>query len=470
MGWLEFDGKDGRRQPCWGGWVRGIEFRGEVEWMSVSPLTVVRAEIAAAGVEDVALRALARANGNASGNTYLHLEAAEVMAQAAGLTKVVERPALYGVPVSLKDCFDLVGTVTTCGSRFYARVNGVAGRDSAVAERVKAAGCVVMGKTHLHPLAYGITGQNAEYGDCLQPRDAGALTGGSSSGAAASVQEGSAVAAIGTDTGGSVRVPAALCGLVGFRCSQVRGTAAGAWPEMWRGGAHLAASFDTLGLLLRDARDAGELVGGLLGVTAATVRGACRIGCVAESFLGDCEADVMVAYRAWKAHLERAGAVLTEFGAEWWEGAMEIFAGIQAHEAAELHQGHFGEFEAGIGQRLRWGASLTKVDLAELRGRREEFCARMTAAMAGLDLVMLPCAPVSRLEAGVDAGAVRQRILRYTVPVSLAGMPAMALPGEMLGAGVGTGVQLAGRVGADAEVLGWMGWIAESLRGEAGVG
>jgi Asp-tRNA(Asn)/Glu-tRNA(Gln) amidotransferase A subunit family amidase len=113
-----------------------------------------------------------------------------------------------------------------------------------VAARLRQAGAVIMGKTHLHQLAYGITGENSEYGDCVQPENPQALTGGSSSGSAASVQEGSAVAAIGTDTGGSIRVPAALCGLAGYRSSLGLGGA-----QAWEGGLHLAVSFDTLGWL-----------------------------------------------------------------------------------------------------------------------------------------------------------------------------------------------------------------------------
>ena len=158
------------------------------------------------------------------------------------------RPALWGLPISVKDCFDLAGSPTTCGVHFYRDLNGNATRDSWLVEQLRAAGAVIIGKTHLHPLAYGITGENPEFGDCVQPRDAGALTGGSSSGAAASVQEGSAVAAIGTDTGGSVRAPAALCGLAGYRATLGRGD--------WRGGAHLAESFDTMGWLFRDLEDA----------------------------------------------------------------------------------------------------------------------------------------------------------------------------------------------------------------------
>jgi len=90
------------------------------------------------------------------------------------------RPALWGLPISVKDCFDLAGSPTTCGVRFYGDLNGTAARDSWLVEQLRSAGAVIVGKTHLHPLAYGITGENPEFGDCVQPRDAGALTGGSS--------------------------------------------------------------------------------------------------------------------------------------------------------------------------------------------------------------------------------------------------------------------------------------------------
>ncbi len=132
-----------------------------------------------------------------------------------------------------------------------AELNGIAQQDSWLVARLRAAGAVIIGKTHLHPLAYGITGENPEFGDCRQPGNPDALTGGSSSGAAASVLEGSAVAAIGTDTGGSIRAPAALCGLVGYRTTHGRGD--------WRGAGHLAQSFDTMGWLFRDLEDAPML-------------------------------------------------------------------------------------------------------------------------------------------------------------------------------------------------------------------
>lgn len=209
---------------------------------AVSPLTELQSSLqrGEATVVDVAREAIKRANGSASRNTYLRFEPDELLREAATMdaqsADAADRPPLLGVPISLKDCFAIAGTRTTCGSLFYAQLWREAVEDSAMATSLRRAGALITGKTHLHPLAYGITGQNSEFGDCLQPRDASLLTGGSSSGAVASVQEGSALAAVGTDTGGSVRVPAALCGLVGYRASQAIAAPGGWWPEAWEGG------------------------------------------------------------------------------------------------------------------------------------------------------------------------------------------------------------------------------------------
>ncbi|MFZ0882073.1 MAG: amidase, partial [Candidatus Acidiferrales bacterium] len=241
-------------------------------------------------------QALARANSNARRNVYLSLDADAVLREADALPHKfasMPKPPLYGFPIALKDCFDLAGYPTTGGSRFYADRNGIAREDGAVATRLRALGATIIGKTHLHQLAYGITGENPDYGDCVQPDDAHRLTGGSSSGSAASVQEGSAVAAIGTDTGGSVRAPAALCGLAGYRASIELAHQLG----LWRGGMPLAPSFDTLGWLFRDLRDAPLLGGALFGLSVPLAAETnVRIGCVADDFLQDCEPIVLAGF------------------------------------------------------------------------------------------------------------------------------------------------------------------------------
>jgi Asp-tRNA(Asn)/Glu-tRNA(Gln) amidotransferase A subunit family amidase len=398
--------------------------------------------------------ALAHSNSNAGRNVYLAMDPERVRAEAEALNlrfpQPEQRPLLYGVPVAVKDCFDVAGYPTTCGSRFYAKRNGIAQADSAVAARLRKAGAVIMGKTHLHQIAYGITGENSDYGDCVQPRDPSLLTGGSSSGSAASVQEGSAVAAIGTDTGGSIRVPAALCGLAGYRSSLGLGG-----PQAWEGGWHLAVSFDTLGWLFRDLRDGPLLAAALLDVPQVAAPQGVSIAVVGESFLHDCEPAVMEMFLGWQDELRRRGAQLRVFEPDFWEDTREIFGGIQAHEAAALHSGNFEHFEPDIAQRLAWGASLSAATVDALRQRHTAFLLRMDRLFEQHDFLILPCAPMSALMEDADHSASRVKILRYTTPISLAGTPAVTL------ASPGGGVQLVAARKNDARLLAFAASLGE---------
>jgi Asp-tRNA(Asn)/Glu-tRNA(Gln) amidotransferase A subunit family amidase len=432
------------------------------ERVSTGSLEILRSALATGQLTPrvMAEQALAHSNSNAVANVYLAADRQFALRQADDLPRrfsSVAKPLLFGLPVSLKDCFDLAGFVTTCGSRFYASRNAPAGEDSSVAARLRELGAVIVGKTHMHPLAYGITGENPDYGDCTQPADATRLTGGSSSGAAASVQEGSAVAAIGTDTGGSIRVPAALCGLAGYRASIELAHARG----LWRGGVHLSQTFDTLGWLFRDLRDGVVLGAALFRLEIANAeekhvsrgRRKLRIGCVAEEFLRDCEEVVRNGFAWWRERLRTHGETeIVEFDSAFWEDAMEIYAPIQASEAAAIHSsataGDFSVFEKSIAERLAWGASISAGELADFRRRHVKFRERMDALLGEFDFLIAPCAPVSRLTVGQDHANARKAILRYTTPGSLAGMPIVTLP-----AADGAGVQLIAARGADAKLL-----------------
>ncbi len=392
--------------------------------------------------------ALANANQNPGRNTYLWRDPEWTMAEAERAEAVPAcegeafgdgRATLWGLPVSVKDCFDLAGSPTTCGTKFYEEKNGIATRESWVVERLRARGAVITGKTHLHPLAYGITGENPDYGDCLQPGLDRSLTGGSSSGACASVMEGSAVAAIGTDTGGSIRVPAALCGLAGYRASLGRGD--------WRGGAHLAPSFDTLGWLFADLEEAPLLGGFFVDKEPAQIPVFGRFGFIGDEFLHDCEPEVMDCYRETIAQMESLGLRSAEVEVRWWNQAMDIFAPIQASEAAALHRGNFAAIQPAIRERLEWGARITPEELVSLRSRHAEFRARMDMYFEEFQVILLPAAPVARLEAGADHSNTRKRLLRYTAPFSLAGVPAVTIP---CSAG---GMQMAAARGQDEGLL-----------------
>ena len=315
----------------------------------------------------LAASALARSNLNASHNTYLWQNAAWSHSEALRVEAIPSenRTPLWGLPVSIKDCFDLAGAPTTCGTRFYGSLNGTATRDSWLVEQLRTAGAVITGKTHLHPIAYGITGENPEFGDCLQPSDPAALTGGSSSGAAASVQEGSAAFAIGTDTGGSIRVPAALCGLAGYRASLGCGN--------WQGGAHLAESFDTMGCLFRDLEDA-PLFAPIFSPSSSTVTPSfTQFAVVEDSFLHDCEPGIIASLNTCVRDLESLGLHSTRIDVSWWADAFSILAPIQASEAARLHAGHFDQFEPSIRDRLKWGASLPPNEVASFRERHQSY-------------------------------------------------------------------------------------------------
>jgi len=421
-----------------------------------APWTVrdLRAALAAGSTTPTQLAeiALANSNRNASHNTYIWQDANWTRAAAARAESMPPaisekgggpfgdgRPALWGLPISVKDCFDLAGSPTSCGIHFYRDLNGKAERDSWLVEQLRAAGAVITGKTHLHPLAYGITGENPEYGDCVQPRDSGALTGGSSSGAAASVQEGSAVAAIGTDTGGSVRAPAALCGLAGYRASLGRGN--------WRGGAHLAESFDTMGWLFRDLEDAPYFAAPFAPANPPPLRRFNSFAFVADSFLHDCEPEVVVSFHDVVRTLQALGLEARTISPDWWADAVEIFAPIQASEAAGLHAGNFDQFEPAIRDRLKWGASLTASEISALRQRHTTFRAHMDELFAAHQLILLPAIPVARLAARADHSQTRSRLLRYTAPFSLAGVPAVAIPCAH------GGMQLAAARDADESLL-----------------
>jgi aspartyl-tRNA(Asn)/glutamyl-tRNA(Gln) amidotransferase subunit A len=387
-----------------------------------------------------------RSNSNASKNTYISQNKFWSLNQASRLKpEDAEAQLLFGIPVSIKDCFDLAGSRTSSGSRFYQSLPA-AKEDSTVAARLRQSGAIITGKTHLHQLAYGITGENPDFGDCLQPADATLLTGGSSSGAAASVQEGSALAAIGTDTGGSIRIPAALCGLAGYRSSHTLNT-----PQLWRGGHHLAPAMDTVGLIYRDLRDGPLLAQALFHLDPAdplaSIAGL-RIGTPNEAFLGTPAEAVAAALTAMLTRLAAAHTVCSTFDATLWNTALDIYSPIVAVQAAKLHRGNFHHFDPVIAARLEAGAAIDPQQASELFANMETFRARTSALFNRFDYLLYPCAPITALRVSEDHTAARTAILRYTTPISLAGLPAVTLPFPG-----GVGLQLIGPLNSDAKLL-----------------
>jgi amidase/aspartyl-tRNA(Asn)/glutamyl-tRNA(Gln) amidotransferase subunit A len=340
---------------------------------------------------------------------------------------------LRGVPYFLKDLFDVAGLPTLAGSTFLPKVRPTPKTDSTIVRTLREAGAVFAGKTHLHEFAYGITGENPHYGDCDHPRFPGRTTGGSSSGSAAVVAAGVVPFAIGTDTGGSVRLPAAFCGLFGFRLQPRGAWITDAFP--------LAPSFDTAGWFTASVEDMRLAISALIGLRTSQRE---PRGCYLE--LPGLDADVALACRDASARfappIEPAARadLLTGFAP-----AAETYNTIVALEAWEIHEPFAGGFreryDPGVWQRLNRVHSLTppQIDAAELHVAATRVL--WTKFFLTYDFLVLPASPFGALTKADCTLENRNRILALTAPASLGGLPVLTVP-VPLPSGLTTALQI----------------------------
>ncbi|MCW2601143.1 MAG: amidase [Frankiales bacterium] len=332
-----------------------------------------------------------------------------------------------GLRVAVKDLFDMEGLPTTAGS---AAVQAApASRDAACLAGIRAS-AVVVGRTAMHELAYGITGINAWQGTPTNPLDASWLPGGSSSGSAVVVANDQADVGIGSDTGGSVRIPAACCGVAGLKTTWGRISLHGVWP--------LAPSLDTVGPLARDV--AGLVVGMQLLEPGFTVGAPGRIGrwrpdaapgvdAALDALLGRC---AEVALPGWE-QADAAAAVL--LSAEAHRGVGHLLAS--------------GRIGTDVAQRLTTGGNRTSSELAAAQAVRQAWTAEIAAALERVDVIALPV--LRDAPAPLDAPE-RMYSLRLTLPVNLAGLPAVAMPVPRRD-GPPASLQLIGRPGSEEQLL-----------------
>jgi aspartyl-tRNA(Asn)/glutamyl-tRNA(Gln) amidotransferase subunit A len=183
-----------------------------------------------------------------------------------------------------------------------------------------------------------------------------------------------------------------------------------------------------MGWLFRDLEDAPLLASFFAPTRTSVLSAFTRFAVVDKSFLLDCEPEIVASLHSTVRELEALGLQATTINFDWWADAFDIFAPIQAWEAACIHAGHFDRIDASIRERLKWGARIAWHEIAALRQRHEAFRTRMDELLATYELVLLPAIPVQRLTAGADHSQTRSRLLRYTVPFSLGGNPAVVIP------------------------------------------
>jgi aspartyl-tRNA(Asn)/glutamyl-tRNA(Gln) amidotransferase subunit A len=306
-------------------------------------------------------------------------------------------------------------------------------RDGGFARALHAAGAVFVGKTHLHEFAYGVTGENPHYGDCEHPRFPGRTTGGSSSGSVAVVAADIVPFALGSDTGGSVRVPAAFCGLFGFRLTP--------GDPFIRDAFALAPTFDTAGWFTQDAADMRAVLGTLVDMrrSAATPK-----GCYLE--FGQLERDVAIACQAAAMRITTAAdATLADQLLRGFAPALEAYHTIVATEAWQAHRTWAERFkdryDPNVWQRLNRVHSVTRAqtDAAEITLKNVR--AVWAKYFESYDFLVLPASPCAAPSKAECTPEIRNRILTLTAPASLGGVPVLTIPVQ-LPSGMTTGLQI----------------------------
>lgn len=371
-----------------------------------------------------------------------------------------EAGPLLGLPIAIKDLFATRGVRTTGGSKILR--NWVPSRDSTVVSRLRAAGAVVFGKTNLHEFAYGVTNANPWWGVARNPRDGSRIPGGSSGGSAIAVVAGMAAAAMGTDTGGSIRIPASLCGCVGLKPTFGAVPLERTIPLGW--------SLDHAGPITWTVDDAGVLFDVLSGTqtwhnarrrTRKAV-GGIRVGVLRGGLVQPCEPGILAALDAATTSLRRLGVRVREMelGELDWTVAAQLVT-LRA-EAAAVHARWFAsrprDYGPEVRVRLQLGALVSGADYVLAQRIRARIREALRAAFQSVDLLLLPTTPIRATP--LQQRTVRWRrgdepvdgaLVRLTAPFNLTGVPALSVPARA--AGLPIGLQVVGRWNDEATVL-----------------
>ncbi|MEQ9887501.1 amidase [Pectobacterium zantedeschiae] len=396
--------------------------------------------------------------------TRVYPDVARQQAQESDRRRIADRPrsALDGVPISIKDLFDIAGEPTTAGSRVLA-TGQAASRHAVVVERLLQAGVVVVGKTNMTEFAYSGLGINPHYGTPANPWDRASrrIPGGSSAGAAVAVADGMSLGSIGSDTGGSVRIPAAFCGLTGYKPTARRINSAGLLP--------LSPSLDSIGVIAHGVGDCVVLDGliaeqPLLPIVKPLTQA--RFGIPQTCVLDGLDKQVAAAFELSLRRLAVMGARIETIPCTAFAELAEINAsgGFTALESWRWHQEliekHADLYDPRVLSRIRRGATLEERDRAKLIQQRIDWQQRVTAEVQGYDALLMPTVPfiaptIAELEADDEAYfRINGAALRNPSVINFLDGCAVSLPCQLPGEAP-VGLMVAGLPQHDSALLGW---------------
>ncbi len=414
-------------------------------------------------------------------NAFLTVTAEQALAAARRAEKQFLRgrsarrnnSPLLGIPITLKDNIWTHGIRSTAGSKILR--DFIPAEDSTVARKLARAGAILLGKTNLNEFAYGITGSNAHYGPVHNPWALDRISGGSSSGSAASIAAGLCVASVGTDTGGSIRVPSALCGTVGLKPTFGRVSVFGTMP--------LSPSFDHIGPLARSVADAAILLGLIAGRDSLDptssprpvedFRGALRkplrkfrLGRPREHYWEKLDPEVRRAAEAALHDMKKRGAVVREVSLPHLKASLEAATEISGAEAFHVHQAagylpsRAGEYGDTVRQRIDAGGRVLAHRYLAAFDMQKQMRAEFDAAFQDVDAIVAPTVPIPTPLIGAETVlvneeqiGVRSAIVGHCRPANFTGLPAMSIPCGFTRDGMPVGLQLIGRAFDETTLL-----------------
>lgn len=470
---------------------------GELHYLSISELAprLRRRELSPVELVEAHLRRIEALNPEL--NAYLTVTADQALAAARAAEAEIAsgryRGPLHGVPIGVKDLYDTAGVRTTAGSKILA--DHVPDRDAPTVARLKAAGAIVLGKTHTHEFAYGPTTNNPHYGAARNPWNPDRVAGGSSGGSGAGAAAGLCAAGLGTDTAGSIRIPAACCGVVGMKPTYGRVSRAGIVPLCW--------SLDHPGPLARTVADAAivlEIMAGYDPADGATVdlpvppwaaelgfavsgpsaggdgpsaagpaapagfARSLRVGVPREFFFERLEDGIANCVRAAVAVLEQAGARIDEVSVPHAGDARFVQRAIGLPEATAYHlpwlRERPGDYGEDVRARLEAGLAVTAVQYVQAQRARTVLKEEFAAALRRVDVIATPTLPLGAppigqptVRLGGEDEETSQALVRLTSPANVVGLPAITVPCGLTPDGLPVGLQLIGRAFDESTVF-----------------
>ena len=387
--------------------------------------------------------------------------------------------ALHGIPLALKDLYETQGIRTTAGSIFFA--DYIPEADAAVVQKLKEAGAVILGKLNMHEIALGVTNENPHFGDCCNPWDLSRISGGSSGGNAAALAAGLCMGAMGSDTGGSIRIPSALCGVVGLKPTYGRVSLRGVIPLSW--------NLDHAGPMARSVRDVAILLQAIAGydpedawsgdvpvedLISAPISGlqGWRIALAVDDYFTNAEfvdSEVLQAVQKAAQVFEDLGARVEHVPFPYAHDAAMANGLMTPADAAAFHHQRLSENPQGFGldvlKRLQTGAAYTSTEYSLARRMQTILRCKFNEFFNEYDLLLTPTTPITAPTRGSTDAVERARLLtRFTAPFNLTGLPALSIPCGWSKDKMPIGLQMVGKAWAESKII-LAGELYEQVRG-----